>query len=169
MRVAIQNGGSTYWLAGQAGVSERVHSSARDFSLSRDRQLTVAPIVHSGFTVQFDRGNESTIATFSTTRKFATAEECFLFMIRYSIPLTGVTVFEVEQIGGGTVQSLMANSVMSKPVMTPIGKTLTIEYTITGGAITAGANEPGGGVGKYLNGTGGGYLNDSAGYYTTGT
>ncbi len=162
MRVGIQSGGVTSWLAGQAGVSERVHSSARDFAISRERQQTSSPIVRGNFTRQFDRGSESSVVTFSTTRKFDSSDECFLFMVDYDLPLVGTIIFEIEIPGGGVVHRLMANAVMSKPEMTPIGETLTLDYSITGGRIAET-------VGSYLTGSGDNYLNGTGGLYLTGT
>jgi len=161
MRVGIQSGGVISWLAGQAGVSERVHSSARDFALSRERQQTVSPIVKGTITRQFDRGNESSVVTFSTTRKFDSSDECFLYLIDYNLPLVGVVVFEIEVPGGGVIRRLMANAVMSKPEMDPIGETLTLYYSITGGNISEN-------LGHYINGDGGDYLTGTGDLYLTG-
>ena len=162
MRVGIQNGGSISWLAGQAGVSERVHSSARDFARTSDRQQTISPIVRGDFTRQFDRGSESNEFSFSTTRKFNSSDECFLFMVDYDLPLTGVIVFEIEIPGGGVIRRIMANSVMKKPSMDPIGETLILEYTVTGGNISET-------LGHYLTGDGDSYLTGTGGNYLTGT
>ena len=83
MRIALQNGGSTYWLAGEPGVAESVHSSVRDYALNGDRQIDVANVVRADFTRQFDRGQQPNVVTFGTTRTFTTADLCFLYTLDY--------------------------------------------------------------------------------------
>jgi hypothetical protein len=164
MRIGLENGGTIYWLAGESGVAESIHSSVADYSLSGDRQLDIAPIVKADVTRQFDRGNQPNEVTFSTTRKFTTADLCFIYTLDYleNIPLTGTLIFQVDIPGGGTSSRVMANAIMQRPEMDPVGVSLTLDYTITGGRISDA-------VGKYLTPTGGGYLTPTSGYYLTGT
>ena len=163
MRIGLENGGVTYWLAGEPGVAESVHSSARDYTLTGSRQLTIAPVVKGLVTRQFDRGNQSNEVTFGSTRTFATPDLCFLYTLEYldNVPLTGTIVFQVDLPGGGTSSRFMANAVMQRPEMDPIGVSLTLEYSVSGGNIAVG-------VGNYLTDTGGNYLTDTAGQYLTG-
>jgi hypothetical protein len=164
MRIGLENGGVIQWLAGEPGVAESVHSSVRDFSLKGERQLEVVPFVKGGFTKQFDRGNQANEVTFGTTRTFATADLTFLFELDYldDIQLTGTLVFEIDIAGGGTHRRYMANAVMQRPEMDPIGVSLTLDFSVSGGTISEV-------VGHYLNGSGGAYLNGSGGFYLTGT
>ena len=166
MRIGLENGGTTYWLAGEPGVAESVHSSVRDYTLNGDRQLDVAQIVRADFTRQFDRGQQPNVVSFGTTRTFATADLCFLYTLDYldNVPLTGTLIFEIDIPGGGTSTRVMANAVMQRPEFDPIGVSLTLEFEVTGGAITTVEN-----IGKYLTPTGGGYLTPTGGYYLTGT
>lgn len=166
MRIGLENGGTTYWLAGESGVAESVHSSVRDYTLNGDRQLEVANVVRANFTRQFDRGQQANVVEFGTTRTFTTADLCFLYTLDYldNIPLTGTLIFEVEIPGGGTSTRVMANAVMQRPDFVPIGVSLTLDFTITGGAITTVAN-----IGHYLTDTGGNYITDTGGLYLTGT
>ena len=93
-------------------------------------------------------------------------------MVDYSLPLIGELIFEVEIPGGGTHRRQMANSVMTKPVMDPIGETLTLEYSVTGGRIShaSGSGQaPCVGPSRYRNGSGGDYLTGTGGLYLTGT
>jgi hypothetical protein len=166
MRIALQNGGTTYWLAGEPGVSVRVHSPVKDFVLSGDRQLDVANVVRANFTRQFDRLGQVNEVSFGTFRLFDTADEAFLFELDYldDIPLTGTLLFEIDIPGGGTHTRVMANAIMQRPEMSATGETVELEFTVTGGAITGESS-----IGKYLTPTGGGYLTPTGGYYLTGT
>ena len=56
----------------------------------------------------------------------------------------------------------MANAVMQRPDMDPIGVSLTMEFVVSGGQISTA-------VGRYLTDTGGDYITDTAGFYLTGT
>ena len=179
MRIGLQNGGTTQWLAGEPGVSERVHSSARDYTLTGERQLEVVPFVKGLVTRQFDRRNQSNEVTFGTTRTFSTADLCFLYTLDYlaDIPLTGTLVLQIDTPNGGYKTRLIANAVMQRPEMDAVGVSLALDYTVTGGAITTGPTYPGGGdpiipgegVGHYLTGSGDAYLNAAGDFYLTGT
>ena len=164
MRIGLENNGTIEWLAGETGVAESVHSSVRDFSLNGERQLEVAPFVKGSFTKQFDRGNQSNEVSFGTTRTFATADLSFLYMLDYldDVQLTGTLVFQIDIPGGGTHTRRMPNSVMQRPDMDPIGVSLSLEFTVSGGNISEI-------VGHYLTDTAGDYLTDTAGLYLTGT
>ena len=164
MRIGLENDGVIEWLAGEPGVPESVHSSVRDYNLTGGRQLETAPFVKGSFTRQFDRGNQPNEVTFGTTRTFATADLAFIFGLDYleNIALTGTLVFEVDIPGGGTSTRYMANAVMQRPEMDPIGVSLSLEFSITGGDIVTV-------VGHYLTDTGGDYLTDTSGLYLTGT
>lgn len=168
MRIGLENGGVIEWLAGEPGVAESVHSSVRDFTLTGDRQLEVVPYVKGNITRQFDRGNQSNEVTFGTTRTFATPDLTFLFELDYldDIQLTGTLVFDIEIPGGGTHRRKMANAIMQRPEMDPVGVSLSLDFSVSGGQITSAA---GGGVGHYKTGSGGDYLNGSGGLYLTGT
>ena len=165
MRIGLQNGDTIQWLAGEPGVSERVHSSVRDFALGGDRQLEVVPFVKGSFTRQFDRGNQANEITFGTTRTFASADLTFLFELDYldNIQLTGTIVFQIDIPGGGTETRYMANAVMQRPEMDPIGDSLMLDFSISGGQITSG------GPGHYMTLSGGAYLNAAGDKYLTGT
>jgi hypothetical protein len=166
MRIALQNGGTNYWLAGEPSVSVRVHSPVKDFILSGDRQLEVANVVRADFTRQFDRLGQRNEVSFGTFRLFDTADEAWLFELDYldDIPLTGTLLFEIDIPGGGTHTRVMANAIMQRPEMTAIGETVELDFTITGGAITGES-----GIGHYLTDTGGDYITDTGGLYLTGT
>jgi hypothetical protein len=179
MRIGLESGGTTYWLAGEPGVSESVHSSVRDYALTGDRQQEPVQLVKSSLTRQFDRGNQTNEVSFGTTRTFGTSDLCFLYTLDYlnSVPLTGTLILQIDTPGGGSKSRLIANAVMHRPEFETVGVSLTLDYTVIGGAITTGPTDPGGGgpiipgdgVGKYLTPTGGGYLTPTGGYYTTGT
>ena len=166
MRIGLENGGTTYWLAGESGVSVRVHSPVKDFVLGGDRQLDVAQIVRADHSRQFDRSGQVNEVSFGTFRRFDSSDEAWLYTLDYldNVPLTGTLIFEIDTPGGGTSTRIMANAVMQRPNMDATGETVELEYTVTGGAITTPAN-----IGKYLTPTGGGYLTPTGGYYLTGT
>ena len=164
MRIALESGGVTYWLAGETGVAESVHSSVRDYALSGERQQESPTLVKTPFTRQFDRQSQTNEVSFGTTRTFATADLCFLYTLDYldNVPLTGTLLFVSDIPGGGTSTRVMANAVMQRPEMDPIGVSLTMEFVVSGGQISTA-------VGRYLTDTGGDYLTDTAGFYLTGT
>ena len=81
MKIGLINGETTYWLAGEPGVAESVHSSVRDFALSGDRQLEIATFVKGLVTKQFDRDNQSNEVSFSTTRTFADSNAAWAFQL----------------------------------------------------------------------------------------
>lgn len=164
MRIGLENGGVIAWLAGQSGVAESVHSSARDFTLTGARQLEVAPFVKGVFTKQFDRGNQANEITFGSTRTFATADLAFLFGLDYldDLQLTGTLVLDVDIPGGGTSRRYMSNAIMQRPEMDPIGVSLMLEFSITGGQIVTE-------LGRYLTGDGDDYLTGDGGLYLTGS
>ena len=162
MRIGLQSGGNTYWLAGESGVAESVHSSVRDYTLTGDRQLEVAKLVKTPFSRQFDRESQTNEVSFGSTRTFTSADLCFIFTLDYldNIPLTGTLIFEVDIPGGGMSTRYMANAVMQRPEMDPVGVSLALEFTVSGGEITGGSSSP---LGP------GHYLTDSSGVFRTGT
>jgi hypothetical protein len=163
MKIGLINGGITYWLAGEPGVSESIHSSVADFALSGDRQLDIAAFVKGVNTKQFDRINQTNEVSFSTTRKFATSDLSFTYQLDYlsNIPLTGTLIFQIDA-GGPTFTRYMGNCVMQRPEMDPVGVSLALEFSISGGNISEAP-------GHYLTASGGSYLTDTAGFYLTGT
>lgn len=137
MRVSLLVGTTVYPLAGQAGVSERVHSSASDFSLEAQIEADSISRVRAGNAYDTDRGNLKHSISFSTTRKYSHADLSFLAALDYNriMPRTGTLVFEsINTIGEASVRHLL-NALVYPPRCKVIGATLFLDYSVTGANI----------------------------------
>lgn len=119
----------TYHLAGQTGVSERVHSSAADVEISGNANLQVVAKVRATHAQHIDRKNVSNTITFTTTRKFTDAQTAEEWALEAGAvyPLTGEL-----HVNNYT----MADAVVAPPVRRLNGATIHLTYTVQGGAIT---------------------------------
>jgi hypothetical protein len=136
MRIALLAPTTTQWLAGDPGVSQRVHSWAGDFALTPSAQVEVVPLIDSATAKTFDRGNLSNIVSFTTARTFATPEEAQIFALMLDLaPRKGTLVFEAVAPSTSTFVQ-MADTVINPPARRLTGATLHLTYRATGGAIT---------------------------------
>lgn len=138
MYVALLVSSTTYPLAGEAGVSERVHSPAADFRIEPQAETQVIARVRAANASVIDRGNLTNTITFSTTRKFLTPAlaSAYALMVDTSIPRSGTLVFKDVSAGGVWSEHRMAGAVVSPPRRTCTGCTVALDYVVTGGAIT---------------------------------
>lgn len=142
MRISLLNGSTIYHLAGQAWVSERVHSSAAELSMSAQTQSEVADLVGSEVAALFDRKNLVTSLSFQTHRLFATAAEALLFAADYdgTFARTGTLRIDAVLSDGSVTRRTLANALVDPPQRDLRGATLTLDYKIQGAAIAAGTN-----------------------------
>ena len=138
MFVSLLVSSTTYPLAGEVGVSERVHSPAGDFRVEPRTEQQVITRVRAATATVLDRGNLLYTVTFSTTRKFATPEMAAAFALNHDnlIPRSGTLVFKSASPGGFLSEHRMAGAVISPPRRNTVGATVFLDYVVTGGAIT---------------------------------
>ena len=138
MRISLYSGSTLYPLAGEAGVSERVHSSAGDFQLTPQSAVEVAEYVRGTHARPFDRGNLLHVMAFSTSRAFASVAEAQLWALDYeaAFPRSGVLYFDSVN-GSYTHRRQMANAVVDPPRRRVMGASVMLDYTVRGGAISA--------------------------------
>lgn len=143
MRVALKVGGTVYPLAGQAGVSERDHSSASEFRLTAESQTQLLERVRAATAPTVDRGNLKTSVSFTTFRLFANPAAAFLFVLDHdaAIPREGIVQFEVEGPAGTSLRHL-TGAVVNPPSRRCIGCTALLEYTATGAGFVIPAQPP---------------------------
>lgn len=138
MRISLLNGTTLYPLAGQSGVSERVHSSAGDLRINGQVETQIVNRVRATHGLMLDRGNLLQTLSFTTMRKFATAEECQRFANDYDATFarTGTLVIEGITPSGEVSIRLLVDAVVAPPERRPIGSSLAMSYTVTGSSIT---------------------------------
>lgn len=139
MRISLLNTGTLYPLAGEAGVSERVHSSAADLRISPRAALQTTERVRAAAARHYDRGNLSTVITFSTTRLFDSVTAADQWSLDYDsdFPREGTLYLDSVAADGITVaRKLMDNAVVSPPERIHRGCTIQLFYQIQGGAIS---------------------------------
>jgi hypothetical protein len=96
MRISLLVGSTLYPLAGEAGVSERTHSSAANYRLEPVADMQTDLLVRGTARRHTDRGNLGVEISFSTTRSFDTAEAAMEWAHDYDItaPRAGTLVLE---------------------------------------------------------------------------
>jgi hypothetical protein len=126
--------GQVFYLAGQAGVSERTHSSAADFELTPESAQEVLRFVRAAEAQPVDRGNLLQALRFTTTRQFSTAAEAWLWALDYDwlYPRTGE--LELDAVTG---IRRMQNAVVSPPRRRVVGATVLLDYSVLGSRINA--------------------------------
>ena len=141
MRVGLLVGAVEYWLAGQAGVDERVHSSVSNFRLDADISMQVSQRVRAPAVQLADRLNLQTSLGFGTTRIFASTDLAELWSLDYdsAFPRAGTLILESQIPGGGVTRRYMAGAIVSPPSREVTGVSVMLAYRVTGGAITSAA------------------------------
>ena len=139
MRVALIHSGTTYWLAGQSGTSERVHSSAADIRLDGQIATQENQFIRAANGETLDRGNLTTTITFGTSRLFASANLAELYSADYdaTLPRTGTLILEFVPPTGSVTRRYLRNAVVLPPARQVIGCTVLLRYTVRGADITA--------------------------------
>jgi len=135
MRISLNVGTKRYHLAGQPGVSERVHSSAGNYRKSATSIVQASARFRAKEMQLHDRGNVQTTISFSTTRKFTDAAEAMAWGHDHeqNFPREGNVAVESPRGNGSSIVRYLDNAVVSPPEISYLGATLIIFYTITGG------------------------------------
>jgi hypothetical protein len=138
MRIALYDGSTVYPLAGEAGVSERVHSSAGDLQITPEAEMQVASRVRAGYAQPIDRGNVLHTISFATVRKFATVAAAQEWALDYeeTFPRSGTLHLQSISAEGVARRRIMANAVVSPPQRTVTGLSVRLSYQVRGGEIS---------------------------------
>jgi hypothetical protein len=139
MRVALVHDTVDFWLAGEPEVAESVHSQAGDLEFGGE--AIASPIYYvpdddaDGIPpAQWqDRQNDIHQITFSTSRLFATRQLAELWAMDYDTawPRTGTLRIEAAD-----TTLTMAGTIVLPPVRRVIGRTVLLQYTAQGAALT---------------------------------
>ena len=131
MKIALIHDSTTYWLAGETGVDERVHSSAADLVISGAIALQDQSRVRAVARAWRDRGNKSVEVSYSTTRKFATLAAAEEFALTYdtNFPRTGYVEFYGAS---GSLITALTNAVVNPPRRVVTGVSVRLDYTVVG-------------------------------------
>lgn len=138
MRVAIVSGATTHYLAGESGVSERVHSSAANMSISGDIQTSSRAGVRKAAAGVRDRLNLRTTISFSTSRLFSTPAAAEAWALDYDGTFLRAGTLKLDTVAGGTITTrYLHDCVVMPPSRQVIGCTVLLQYTAQGGAINS--------------------------------
>jgi hypothetical protein len=138
MRVSITSGGATHHLAGESGVSERVHSSAGGLSISADIQTSSRAGVRKAAAGVRDRLNLQTTISFTTSRLFATPALAEAWALDYDSTFHRAGNLRIDTVAGATTTTRYMNDcVVLPPSRQVIGCSVLLQYTAIGGAITS--------------------------------
>ena len=134
MKIALKNGDTDFWLAGEPGVAQSVHSSAGNLRFSGDISIDPQGRVRARSMAFRDRGNLAETISFTTSRKFDTTDEADEWAATYSAvhPRTGYLDLYNE---AGDCIARLDNAVVRPPQREVIGVSVQLSYTVTGGEI----------------------------------
>ncbi len=133
MKIALVHSSGTYWLAGQVGVSERVHSSAADLEFSGEIAVQGQDRVRAPARAFRDRLNYSSGVSFTTSRKFDTLTAAEEFAATYDAvyPRTGsIELYGASEVIVATLQ----NAIVNPPRRRVTGVSVQLIYSVVGGA-----------------------------------
>ena len=126
--------GTVFPLAGQAGVSERTHSSAADFQLTPESAVEIQRLVRAAEARPVDRGNVLQNLSFTTSRLFATPAEAWLWAMDYDWIYARTGELELDTLAG--IRRLQ-NAVVSPPRRRVVGCTVLMDYQVVGSRFNA--------------------------------
>lgn len=134
MKIALKNGDTNYWLAGQPEVAQSVHSSAGNLQFSGTINIQQQGRVRAAGMAFRDRRNLGETVAFTTSRKFATTDEADEWSATYSavFPRTGYLDLYNES---DEIIARLDNAIVQPPVRTVIGVSVQLSYTVIGGAM----------------------------------
>lgn len=138
MRISLFTDDVLYPLAGEAGVSERAHSSAGELLISAQAVTQDIQRLRASHTAPRDRENLLTQIQFSTARQFPTATQADEWALLYDATLPRAGTVYLDSIGpdGSITRHAMANAVISPPTRKLIGRTVMLNYSMRGGEVT---------------------------------
>ncbi len=132
MKIALIYESDTYWLAGQTGVSERVHSSAANLKFTGAIEIDAQGRIRAANMRFQDRSNLSSGVTFTTTRKFGSLAAAEEYSALYDAlnPRTGY--LDVYGADGGA-KARLTNAIVKPPVRVISGVSVQLDYEVIGG------------------------------------
>ncbi len=133
MIICLIHNATQYWLAGQLGVDQNVHSSAANLQFGGSAILQAQQRVRAANTALRDRGNLMSSLSFTTSRLHESLSEAEVFAATYDVvfPRTG-TLRCYRETGEAVCQ--LANAVVAPPTRQVIGLTVLLSYSVSGGA-----------------------------------
>lgn len=140
MKIALKNGDTNYWLAGEPGIAQAVHSSAGNLQFSGTINIQQQGRVRATGIALRDRKNLAETVAFTTSRKFPTTDAAELWSATYTavFPRTGYLDLYNE---AGTVIARLDNAIVQPPVRTVVGVSVQLSYTVIGAAMLVPAGE----------------------------
>lgn len=141
MRISLLANGTSYPLAGQSGVSERVHSSAGDLRIAPVAVVDSYQILGGPYNERQDMGNVAFRISFSTTRLFSSPAEAQLWSTDYEayFPRSGTLVLDAIAVGGTATTRHLLNAVVDPPQRSVVGASVLLQYSAEGGEIVPAA------------------------------
>jgi len=141
MRISLLSNGTSYPLAGESGVSERVHSSAGDLRIAPVAVSNGYQLLGAAYAERADLGNLVWNVAFSTTRVFASPDVAQLWSTDYEarFPRTGTLVIDTIAPGGTVTTRHLLEAIVEPPSRTVIGASVLLQYSVAGGEIVPAA------------------------------
>ena len=136
MLVSLVNGITTYYLAGQAGVAESVHSSASNVKIAAGISKQTSRYVRAAAAATRDRLNLQTEIRFTTVRTFATPALAELFAADYDTTYPRSGYVFLTTTGATPSWRYLPDAVVDPPEREVIGCSVILNYTITGGLMS---------------------------------
>ncbi|MEY2655445.1 MAG: hypothetical protein RLZZ524_2473 [Pseudomonadota bacterium] len=137
MRIALRDGTTYHWLAGDPAASVRAHSWADGFSLTPESAQQINQFVRADYAEVLDRGNLLNNLSFQTVRQFASPAEAELFCLDYhgTFPSSGTLVLEAIAPSGAVIRRHINSAVVTPPQRSVIGASAMLSYNVMGGEI----------------------------------
>jgi hypothetical protein len=132
MIIALIHTTGTYWLAGEVGVDQRVHSSAADLQFAGGAMMQSQQRVRAAVIALRDRGNLSASVSFTTSRQFSTIDDAEVFAATYDAGTPRAGTLRCYRESGAAVCQL-DNAVVAPPTRQVIGVTVILNYSVSGG------------------------------------
>jgi hypothetical protein len=142
MKIALVSSATTYWLAGQVGVNERVFSSAANLDFGGEIIVQSQDRVRAANVAHRDRKNYSASVSWTTVRKFESLTDAEVFAATYDAvyPRTGALEFYGAN---GVLVATLQNVVVRPPGRRVTGVSVELRYSVVGGAWTLEEGYPG--------------------------
>lgn len=136
MRISLLASGTLYPLAGEEGVSERVHSSAGDFRIAAAIMRERKTRVRAARSSEADRRNLATTISFSSRRQFGSAYDAAVFVRSYDseFPHSGTLVMQPVSPGVNACDRHMTGAVLACSMRLD-GACVHLSYTARGGCV----------------------------------
>lgn len=132
MILCLIHNATQYWLAGQLGVDQHVHSSAGSLQFGGSTIMQAQQRVRAGHTALRDRGNLVASVSFTTSRQFETISDAEVFAATYDAVFPRSGTLRCYRETGESVCQLL-NAIVAPPIRQVIGVTVMLTYSVSGG------------------------------------